>query len=88
MKHSKELGISVCYYCETSFINTYGFSDIYKDVASFLVNADKERLKRYVCNENDEEYSDKTIADIYKVCHRKDIVTVVDEFDKYYRFMK
>lgn len=88
MKHSKELGISVCYYCETSFINTYGFSDIYKDVASFLINADKEMLKRYVRNENNEEYSDKTIADIYKVCHRKDIVTVVDEFDKYYRFKK
>lgn len=89
MKHSKELGISVCYYCETSFINTYGFSDIFKDVASFLVNADKEMLKRYVRNKHDEEYSDKTITEIYSTCLGKDIGTVVDTFDscRYFKNM-
>lgn len=81
MKHSKDLSISVCYYCETSFINIYGFSDIYKDVASFLVNADKQMLKRYVRKADGTEYSDHTIEEIYNKCYGMDIGSVVNVFD-------
>ena len=86
MQHSKELGISVCYYCETSFINTYGFSSIYKNFAEFLVDADILMLKKFVCNSKDEPYSDFVINDIYNLCHAKDINTVVDKFDNYRYF--
>lgn len=87
MKHSMELGISVCYYCETSYINTYGFSSLYDDVAKFLASADKITLMRYVRKSSGEPYTDKTIEDIYKLCHGKTEATAVANFDNY-RFFK
>ena len=86
MRHSKELGISVCYYCETSFVNTYGFSNIYKNFAEFLVNADISNFKRFIRNEKDRPYSESVIRSIYNLCHAKDMNTVVDEFDNYRYF--
>lgn len=86
MQYSKELGISVCYYCETSFVNTYGFSNIYKNFAEFLVNADISNFKRFIRNEKDKPYSESVIRSIYNLCHAKDMNTVVDEFDNYRYF--
>lgn len=83
MQHSGELGISVCYYCETSFINTYGFTSIYKNLATFLVAADIDTFKRYIRNSDDNPYSDATIKKIHKLCHGTDVSTVVDRFDRY-----
>lgn len=83
MQHSGELGISVCYYCETSFINTYGFTSVYKDLATFLVAADIDAFKRYIRKSDDNPYSDTTIKDIYKLCHGENVATVVDKFDRY-----
>lgn len=87
MKHSEELGISVCYCCEISYINTYGFSSLYDDVAKFLVNADKITLMRYVRKPSGKPYTDKIIDDIYKLCHGKTEATAVTNFDNY-RFFK
>ena len=86
MQHSGELGISVCYYCETSFINTYGFTSIYKDLAKFLVAADIDTFKRYIRKSDDNQYSVATIKEIYKLCHCADVTTVVDRFDNYHYF--
>lgn len=86
MRHSKELGVSVCYYCETSFINTYGFSNIYTDFSEFLVSADKPSLMRHIRREDGKNYSDSVIDDIYGLCHEKDMATVVDVFDSYRYF--
>lgn len=83
MKHSGELGISVCHYCETSFINTYGLTSIYKNLATFLVAADIDTLKRYIRKSDDNPYSDAVIKDIYNLCHGEDVATVVDKFDRY-----
>lgn len=89
MKYSKELGISVCHYCETSFINTYGLMSIYKDLAVFLANADINTYRRYIRKSDDEPYSDKVIMSIYNSCHGKDINDVIDLFDncRYFRKM-
>lgn len=86
MQNSEELGISVCYYCETSFINTYGFTSIYKDLATFLVAADIDTFKRYIRKSDDNQYSVATIKEIYKLCHCTDVTTVVDRFDNYRYF--
>ena len=86
MQHSEELGISVCYYCETSFINTYGFTSIYKDLATFLVAADIDTFKRYIRKSDDNQYSVATIKEIYKLCHCTDVTIVVDRFDNYRYF--
>lgn len=83
MQHSGELGISVCHYCETSFINTYGLTSIYKNLATFLVAADIDTLKRYIRKSDDNPYSDAVIKDIYNLCHGEDVATVVDKFDGY-----
>lgn len=85
MQHSGELGISVCYYCETSFINTYGLTSIYKNLATFLVAADIDTLKRYIRKSDDNPYSDAVITDIYNLFHGEDVATVVDKFDRYCR---
>lgn len=89
MKYSEELGISVCHYCETSFINTYGFTSIYKDLAVFLANADINAYRRYIRKSDDEPYSDNVIMSIHNSCHSKDINDVIDLFDncRYFRKM-
>ena len=86
MKYSKELDLSVCFYCETSFINTYGFSNVYKDFATFLTSADKYLLKRYIRSEEDEEYTDSVINAIFNLCHGTDVSNVVDIFNNYRYF--
>ena len=86
MQHSGDLGISVCYYCETSFINTYGFTSIYKNLATFLVAADIDTFKRYIRKSDDNPYCNAIIKDIYNLCHGADITTVVGKFDNYRYF--
>lgn len=86
MQHSGDFGISVCYYCETSFINTYGFTSIYKNLATFLVAADIDIFKRYIRKSDDSPYCNAIIKAIYNLCHGEDITTVVSKFDNYRYF--
>ena len=52
MQHQKELKLDVCYYCELSYINSYGFSSIYMDVGEFLMGATRHQIERYVRRES------------------------------------
>lgn len=46
MSHSVELGLSVCHYCETSYINSYQVPNNDSDYLYYLNNASHDELKK------------------------------------------
>lgn len=82
MRHAIELELHVCHYCETAYVNVYGFSDVFKDFGHFLKNATKEDIRHYIRKENGGYLSKETIKKIHDL---QEIFTedqIIEEFDK------
>lgn len=59
MKHQQDLNLYVCYYCELSYINSYGFTSVYKDIGQFLKGATRHQIERYVRREDGKRLSER-----------------------------
>lgn len=81
MSHADDLGVHVCHYCETSYVNAYGMSGVYSDVAQFLFSASEGRIRHYIRASNGGELADATIKRIMKLREESNIDTIVDAFD-------
>lgn len=82
MRHAAELELHVCHYCETAYVNAYGFSDVFRDFGCFLKNATKEDIRHYIRKENGGYLSKETIKKIHDL---QEIFTedqIIEEFDK------
>ena len=73
MRHQKGLKIDVCYYCELSYINSYGFSETYRDIASFLMYANRHQIELHVRKTNGEKLAKKTYVKIMGLRKQRDI---------------
>lgn len=82
MRHAAELELHVCHYCETAYVNAYGFSDVFKDFGRFLKNATKEDIRHYIRKENGDYLSKETIKKIHDLQNAFSEDQIVDEFDK------
>ena len=69
MRHAIELELHVCHYCETAYVNVYGFSDVFKDFGHFLKNATKEDIRHYIRKEMVIIYRKKQLQK-YSICKR------------------
>lgn len=81
MKHSAELKIHVCYYCETAYINTYGFSSSFDSFSDFLMNAPKNLVQCYVTKSDGKPCADKTIEKIMRLRLSSTLSSIVNDFD-------
>ena len=67
MHHAEEMELHVCHYCELSYINVYGFSNVFKNFGHFLKNANEEEIRHYIRKEDGKPYSDRIIEAILKL---------------------
>ena len=67
MDHLKVLKSDVCYYCELSYINSYGFKNTYSDFGQFLMGATRHQIERYVRRGNGGKLADGKYDKIMKL---------------------
>ncbi len=82
MRHAEELDLHVCHYCELSYVNAYGFSDVFKNFGHFLKNANKEAISHYIRREDGKHYSEgviKEILDLQNTCPEEKITEAFDK---------
>ncbi|WP_434503744.1 hypothetical protein [Prevotella sp.] len=82
MDNSDLLNIHSCFYCETSYINSYGFNTVYQDFGDFLLNATEEKICYYIRSKNGNVLSDSTIKKIMELRNNSDRKSIVINFDK------
>jgi len=80
MRHAQELQLSVCHYCEMSYINAYGLKTTFVSFEDFLRNGSKEELRYFVRKSNGGKYCDRYITKIYNL--RYSSGNLETEFDK------
>ena len=91
MHHQKDLKVDVCYYCELSYINSYGFSETYSDIASFFMYANRHQIEMYVRKANGKKLDQKIYDRIMDLRKQGDISlgNIVRRFnDIFERWMK
>lgn len=81
MKNAKSLGIHVCYYCEMSYINAYGFDSVFSDFAEFLMTASDEKIMHYIRKSNNDKISNRTLNSIKALRTKYDKSSIVKAFD-------
>lgn len=81
MKHSVELKVHVCYYCETAYINTYGFSSTFDSFSEFLMTASRNQIQHYVTNSDGKPCADRTIDKIMRLRQNSTVASIVNDFD-------
>lgn len=81
MMHSAELKIHVCYYCETAYINTYGFSSTFDSFSEFLMTASRKQIRHYVTKSDGKPCADKTIEKIMELRLSSTFSSIVNDFD-------
>lgn len=59
MRHQKDMKIDVCFYCELSYINSYGFSETYKEIGAFLMKANRHHVELHIRKVDGEKYKIK-----------------------------
>ena len=74
MEPKNKFEIHVCHYCGTAYINSYGILNDYKDKYSFIKNASREELKKFIPG----NLSDKTIQ---RIIDERDSFTSLHDFD-------
>ena len=82
MRHAAELELHVCHYCETAYVNAYGFSDVFKDFGHFLKNATKEEIRHYIRREDGNYLSSVTIEAIFALQKTFSKEQITEAFDK------
>lgn len=84
MHHQKEMKIAVCYYCELSYINSYGLSESYKDFGKFLKHANSHEIEKYVTSENGKKLSSKTYKKILELQNEEGVTedNIEERFNK------
>lgn len=82
MRHQKELKIVVCYYCELSYINSYGFSDTFRDFGLFLMKANRHQIELHVRRADGKKLSEKTYEKILGL--RKQAGVTADNIEKWF----
>lgn len=81
MRHSEELKIHVCFYCETAYINSYGFSSTFDSFSDFLMTASKEQIHHYVTKSNGSPCADRIFDAVMGLRSKNSAATIVSAFD-------
>ena len=82
MDHAVELELHVCHYCETAYVNVYGFSDVFDNFGSFLKKATKEKIRHYIRREDGNYLSGRTVDAIYDLQKTYSEDQITEAFDK------
>lgn len=82
MDHAVELELHVCHYCETAYVNVYGFSDVFDNFGSFLKKATKEKIRHYIRREDGNYLSGQTVDAIYDLQKTYSEDQITEAFDK------
>lgn len=82
MDHAVELKLHVCHYCETAYVNVYGFSDVFDNFGSFLKKATKEKIRHYIRREDGNYLSGRTVDAIYDLQKTYSEDQITEAFDK------
>lgn len=83
MKYADELHISVCHYCESSYVNVYGLRTIYNTFEEFIRKATFEELKFYIRKRDGGTYRETLLNNVYNLRDSKGILK--DEFNALFR---
>ena len=81
MRHAVDMKLHVCHYCEMSYVNVYGFSDVFKNFGHFLKNATKEDIRHYIRKENGSILSDKSVEAVHNLQMAYSEDNITEAFD-------
>lgn len=81
MRHSVELELHVCHYCELAYVNAYGFSGVFKDFGHFLKYATEGDIRHYIRKADGNPYSDKNIEAILELQKKHSEKQITEAFN-------
>lgn len=87
MRHQKDMKIDVCYYCELSYINSYGFSETYQSIGAFLMNANRHQIELQVRKADGKKLNGKLYDKIMGLRKRAEVTAdnIEDKFNDLFK---